>query len=76
MMWKLWRFLFGWDFVHLEDAFGTSLIRRVRYTAACRPYVIWFSAHWIWLDEPSGWKVDALTVSDVKEQENVTNTIA
>lgn len=39
-MWKLWHFLFGWDYVVFPIAFSQS-IRRIRRTPNGKEYVLW-----------------------------------
>lgn len=62
MWWQVLNAIFGWHFVHLEN-FGYQLIRRVRYTGNGKPFVHYYGAYLIWLDQPDGWTVTFLTHS-------------
>lgn len=64
-MWRLKHKLFGWHYAHLENTCD-QIVRRVHWTAGNRPYVVYFSHHHVYLDEPNGWKVTSLTHRDVE----------
>lgn len=60
-MFKIWNWLFGWDYVHLK-IYGVELIRRVRYTHDGERYVCWFSSNLIFIDRSDcTWEVTPLT---------------
>ena len=61
-VWRIMHRLTGWDYVHMElDPHGHSEVRRVRYTAAGRAYIVWYGAHYVWLDHPGDWIITPLT---------------
>lgn len=60
MMWPILHWLFGWDYVHMENS-ATSMIRRVRYAADGRAYVVYYSGHLVWIDNATTWRISALT---------------
>ena len=65
MMWRLKHRLFGWHYVHMSNT-ATDIIRRVRHTKSGRAYVVYFSDHLVFLDEPRGWWVTELTTQEAK----------
>ena len=59
MMWKLFHWLLGWDFVCIEFG-GNDCVRRVKYTATGRPYANCYG-HFIWLDRKQKRNIIPLT---------------
>ena len=62
--WQIANWLTGAHYVHCENS-ANNIVRRVRYTASGRPFVVYFGSHFIWLDAPGSWKLTPLTLRDV-----------
>lgn len=60
--WQCMHVLTGADYVHLENS-ADEIIRRVRYTAAGRPFCRYFGSRLIFLDAPDGWRITPLTTT-------------
>lgn len=53
-MWKLWHFLFGWDYVMFPMGFSLP-IRRIRRTPNGKEYVLWYGNIYFVGDKSRGW---------------------
>ena len=60
MLWRLFNKLFGWEYIHMDNG-TTQEMRKVKTTLNGEKYVIYFSHHYVWLNNPEGWVITYLT---------------
>ena len=65
-MWKLWNYLFGWEYVVIENS-ATSHVRRIWWRADGMPMITAYSFQvWPLVPPYRGWKVIPVTAGAVE----------